>query len=111
MKKIGLAIGIITILACGGSNLGQILAPSITSLSVNSANAGSGDVLIQVTGQDFLPGAVVRFNGNDKSSFILSDRAITATIPAADLITAGTFPVTVKNPDGSISNALDFTVN
>ncbi|MEQ1823385.1 MAG: IPT/TIG domain-containing protein [Fimbriimonadaceae bacterium] len=111
MKKLGFAVAVLTVLACGGTNLNPIAPPVINNLSVNSASAGSPDLLIQVNGEDFLPGAVVRFNGNNKSSLLISSSAITATIPAADMATAGVFPITVKNPDGTVSNSSDFTVN
>lgn len=110
MKKIALAVGLITILGCGGANLLQVSVPVINSVTPNTVAAGSAAISISVFGDEFLPGAVVRFQGNDKVTQIIGTDELFVQIPAADLTTAGTFQISVKNPDNAVSGDFPFTV-
>jgi hypothetical protein len=55
---------------------------------------------------------VVRWNGGDRATTFVSGGQLTAAITAADLTTAGSFPVTVYTPapGGGTSAAAAFTV-
>ncbi|MFQ3632499.1 IPT/TIG domain-containing protein, partial [Roseiflexus sp.] len=68
---------------------------------------------LTITGTNFVNGAVVRWNGNDRSTTFVSSSVLTATIPASDIAIAGTANVTVFNPapGGGVSNAATFTIN
>ena len=87
--------------------------PVITSIVPPSATAGGGEVTLTVNGSGFVNGAVVRWNGSARPTAFVSDTELTATIPAADIATAGTASVTVFNPapGGGESSALTFTIN
>jgi YD repeat-containing protein len=88
------------------------ILPSITAISPSSVNAGSTAFTMTVDGNDFMNGAVVRFNGQDRQTAFVSATRLTAQILGSDVQTAGTFPVSVVNPapHGGISNNTTFTV-
>jgi hypothetical protein len=87
--------------------------PATFSLSPASATAGGSAFTLQVTGANFVPGAVVRWNGSNRTTTFVSSTQLNAAITAADLASAGTRPVTVFNPTpgGGLSNATTFTIN
>ena len=82
----------------------------MTGLSPSYATAGGAAFTLTVSGTNFVSGAKVRWNGSDRTTTFVSATQLRATIPAADIATAGTVPVTVLNPDGGISNAMNFEV-
>ena len=86
--------------------------PSASALSPSSAATGSNAINLVVTGSNFVPGAVVRWNGLDRDTTYASSTQLTAVIPASDFTAQGTAAVTVFNPlpGGGTSNALTFTV-
>jgi hypothetical protein len=55
-------------------------------------------------------GATVQFNGANQTTKFVKSTEVTATITAAEIAKAGTFPVTETNPGGGASNAVTFTV-
>lgn len=87
-------------------------APTIASLSPSSANAGAATVAMAVAGTSFAQGSVVRWNGQDRTTTFLSPTQLTATIPASDLVAAGTAQVTVFTPapGGGTTAALPFMI-
>jgi hypothetical protein len=89
--------------------------PTLTSLSPDNRLVGSGAFLLTVNGASFVPGAIITWNGSDRipTNFINSTR-LTTTIPAAELLAAGTATVNVRNPlpgGGVAVTALTFTIN
>jgi len=85
--------------------------PVVTSLAPSNAAMGDGAFMISVHGTDFADGTVVRWNGNDRTTIFLTEQELTAEIGAADLGTVGIVAVTVRNPDGGVSNVMEFSVN
>jgi hypothetical protein len=89
-------------------------SPTITTLSPTSATAGGAAFTLTVNGTNFVTGqSLVKFNGNPKTTTVVNATQVTAPITAADIATAGTFPVTVTNaaPGGGVSAPTNFTVN
>jgi hypothetical protein len=86
--------------------------PVITLLSPSSSVAGGPAFQLTVTGTNFAPGSVVRWNGADRPTTVNSVTQLTAQIPAADIATAGTATVTVFSPapGAGLSNAVTFTI-
>jgi hypothetical protein len=86
--------------------------PVASNLSPAVAIAGSPTLTLTVTGSGFAPASVVRWNGADRITTVVSATQLTATITAADLASARTVPVTVftPTPGGGTSNKLTFTV-
>ncbi|AII53312.1 T9SS type A sorting domain-containing protein [Hymenobacter sp. APR13] len=86
--------------------------PAISSLSPNTAVAGSGNFTLTIDGTGFISGSTVSFNGTDRATTFVSATRLTVAILAADIATPGTFDVVVTNaaPGGGASAAAPFTV-
>ncbi|MBI3693655.1 MAG: SBBP repeat-containing protein [Acidobacteria bacterium] len=82
----------------------------ISALSPSSAAAGSPGFSLAVSGANFTPGSVVRWNGLDRATSFVSDSVLVALIPSSDIAFAGAAQVTVFSPLGGLSNALPFTI-
>lgn len=87
-----------------------IAKPAIFNLTPSSAIAGTGAFSLGVTGENFLPTSVVRWNGSNRTTTYVSPTQLTVSIPATDLQLPGDFPVTVAN-GLSISNTQIFEVD
>lgn len=92
-------------------------APRITELYPTSAVAGKGFNLqpdgtsaLGVTGAGFLPGAKVVFGGKEMRTVFTRGDYISAEIPAALAVRAGTLEVWVTNPDSMSSNKIAFSI-
>jgi len=87
--------------------------PTITSLSPNSAPAGSRPVSVTINGSGFLSNSSVTFNGTSHSISFHSSSQLTITLGFSDLATAGAFTVVVSNPSpgGGSSQPAIFTVS
>ena len=86
--------------------------PVISQLTPNSAQAGSPGLTLTVQGTDFVPGSVVRWNGNARPTTFVSSSEVRATLSSADLASEGTATVRVLNPapGGGLSNPASFNV-
>ena len=87
-----------------------VSAPTVTGLSPSVATAGAAAFTLTVTGTNFVSGAKVRWNGSDRVTTFVSATQLQASILAADIAATGTIPVTVRNPDGGVSNTMSFDV-
>ena len=85
--------------------------PGLVSASPASAAAGSGNLTLTVTGSGFVPGAVLKWNGAERTTTFVDSSHLTVAIPKADLTHAGTATVVVNNPGSSDSSSISFTVN
>ena len=88
-------------------------APTIASLSPNSTTGGGPSLALRVTGSNFVPSSIVRWNGLDRSTFFLDHSQLEASIPASDTANGGIADVTVFNPPpgGGTSNTLTLVVS
>ncbi len=88
-------------------------APVLGSISPTSAIANGSGFPLTVKGSNFVSGSVVDWNGSSLVTTYISATELTAAVPAADIATAGSIPVTVTNPTPLVgpSNAVNFTVN
>lgn len=86
--------------------------PAITALVPSSGVAGTGAFTLVVTGTGFMPGLVVRWNGEPRPTTRASGTEASATIGAADIGVAGSAQVSVYNaaPGGGSSSALPFAI-
>ena len=91
---------------------GTTPAPTLTSLSPNTAFQNGGSVTLSLTGTNFVPASVVQWGGQNRTTTYLSSTLLQALIPASDLVTAGNVAVTVFNPapGGGTSSPLNFSV-
>lgn len=88
-------------------------SPSLISLSPSSIIAGGDAFTLTVFGADFVPGSVVRVNGENRTTTYANSTQLDAAILSEDRDSAATVVVTVSNPSpgGGISNELTLTVN
>ena len=93
-------------------DISQQLKPVISSITPNSAEAGSEALNLVVKGADFVYGATVQFNGLAKITTYVNQNQLSVEISANDLEKEGEYEVTVFSPiqGGKTSNAVKFTV-
>ncbi|MDD1719407.1 MAG: hypothetical protein LUQ25_05060 [Methanoregulaceae archaeon] len=86
--------------------------PLIYTLVPSSRAHGGAAFDLTVTGSNFIPESVVRWNGAARTTTYISGTELSARITVANLATAGTATVNVRNPNpgGGISNDLPFTI-
>ena len=118
-----LVVGIVTgASGCGGGSLSlppvclvngcRYPVPSINSLNPSGAVAGGPGLTLNVQGENFLPGSVVRWNGSDRPTTAMPYLNAIAQIPASDIAATGNAEITVFTPapGGGASNILTFTI-
>ena len=74
------------------AQINQALVPD------SSAPGGAGFAALTLNGTGFGPGSVVQWNGTPLVTTFISNRQLTAAIPAADVAALGTASVSVSNP-------------
>lgn len=86
--------------------------PNVTGVSPTSVAAGGAAFTLTVSGSNFVNGAVVRWNGENRTTTFQSAGSLTASISAADIANGAAVAVSVFNPapGGGASNAASFTV-
>lgn len=98
------------VLSLGVSALAQSAVPYLYGpLKPEQKAPGAATFLLTVYGTGFAAGAVVNWNGKPLTTTFVTAEQLTATVPAANVATAGTAVVTVSN-GGVISNALYFQI-
>ena len=87
-------------------------APTIQTLSPSQITSDSPTFTLDVSGANFVPGAVVNFGTTALTTTWENSGALSATVPAALLTQAGTIPITVANPGtgAGASTPVNFTV-
>ncbi|MFN0108752.1 MAG: IPT/TIG domain-containing protein [Blastocatellia bacterium] len=91
---------------------GQNPAPTLTSISPNSAAAGGAAFTLTATGTNFVAGSKVRWSGQDLATAFVSATQLTASVPANLIASGGAVPVTVftSTPGGGVTSAQNFTI-
>ena len=95
-----------TVLVIGSANP----APTLTSISPATGQKGGAAFTLTLNGTSFVSGAVAKWNGTALTTTFVSATKLTAAVPAADLLSAGSQTVTVTNPDTQVSGSQSFTV-
>ena len=87
-------------------------APVLASIAPSAVLAGSGDTTVQLTGNDFVPGAVASLNGVDLVTTFDSRTTLLAVVPAARLAAASVSQITVRQggPGGGITAGAEFRI-
>ena len=82
------------------------------SISPSTTVAGSTDLVLTVTGTNFISSSLVQYNGSSLATKYVSATSLTATIPTALLASAGTANITVISPapGGGTTTAKTFTI-
>lgn len=79
----------------------QSVAPTLTSLSPDSAKAGGAAFVVTATGTNFTSDAVINWNGAALTTTYVSATTLTASVPATNIDSAGTASITVTNSVGT----------
>jgi IPT/TIG domain-containing protein len=82
-------------------------APAITALEPNTAESGSEDVVMAVTGTGFTDKSVIVFGSNDEPTTLTAEGTLTTGVKPS-LFAPAAVPVTVRNGPAR-SGSLDFT--
>ncbi len=87
-------------------------APMLSEISPTEADAGSPDLSITLKGSRLVKQSIVAFNGITVTPTFISDKELTALIPASALISPGTVEVRVITPapGGGTSEPQSFTI-
>ena len=96
----------------GGVGTQNNPAPTLTSISPSSINAGSGPVTITLNGSNFVSTSLAQWNGTKLFTTYQNATTLAATINALHLASAGSASISVMNqaPGGGTSTAVAFTV-
>lgn len=88
-------------------------SPTIGGVSPDTVLRGSDEILITVTGTNFIGSSKIRFAGIDRETTVASSTELRALIPASDLANGGTRTVRVATPGpgGGVAGPLTFFVN
>ncbi len=89
-------------------------APTLSSISPTTKAVGDAQFSLTVNGTNFIDGvSTVNLNGSPRSTSFVSSIQLTATIPASDLLTAGSRNITVVNagPGGGTTGPQTLTVD
>jgi hypothetical protein len=89
----------------------SIPAPVLSSITPNSKTAGSASFTLTASGSNFLSTSVINWNGVALATTYVSATSLTATVPAANITTAGTVPVKVVTPGSATTGSITFTIN
>jgi hypothetical protein len=73
-------------------------APSLTSINPTTVAAGGGAVTLTATGTNFAGTSVLRVNGSNRATTVVSATQLTTTILASDLAAAGALSISVLTP-------------
>jgi trimeric autotransporter adhesin len=86
-------------------------AATLASSSTTTIAHGSGNVLLTLTGSNFVPGAAVTWNGAYRTTTIVDATHVKVAIPASDLAATGSANLVATNPGAAASNSLTITIN
>ncbi len=85
-------------------------APVLTGTSSTTIAVNSGNQYLTVTGTGFLPGAVVLWNGSQRTTTFIDSSHLQAAIAASDVTAAASVTLKADNPGSGDSNSLPVTV-
>ena len=95
------------------SGTGLNLAPSVTSVTPTSIEAGGQSFTLRVNGNNFVNSSIIKWNGSNRSTNFVSSTQLTASISSTDIATAGIASISVTNPSpgGGTSNSITFNIS
>ena len=84
--------------------------PRISGLSPAGTSVGGGQFSLTVSGNDFVNGSRVLWNGTALTTVFINSTTLMATVPASDTVQARTASITVSNLGDISSSAAAFNV-
>jgi hypothetical protein len=92
----------IVALCCAGAIYGQ--TPSIVNTDVDQMDAGGPSFTNSVNGSGFVAGSVAYWGATPLATTLVTSGQLRVTVPASLIAISGKYPVTVRNPNGAVSN-------
>ena len=86
-------------------------APTLSSITPTSVTAGGAGFTLTATGTNFQSNSVINWNGASLTTTFVSATSLTASVPAANITTAGTALITVATPGATTSSSVNLTIN
>lgn len=83
---------------------------TLAALNPASAQAGGASFTLTATGTGFTTQSSLQWNGNQIPTTFVSSTELSAQIPASDITTTGTVPVSVFDPSDGTTGSLNFTI-
>jgi len=77
---------------------GSLPIPSLISMNPSTIQAGSTGFTLVITGTNFTPASVIRWNGNPLTTIFVDPNHLSASVIPEKLATEGSFDITVYNP-------------
>ena len=117
MRFIGVLLASVLAIGCGSSSeshdprlVGSAFSPpSISTLTPNSVPVNSVPFTMTINGNNFLPDAIVFWNGTPLQTTFITSNQLLASLTDTDLTTVGLIAVYVRT-GGLNSNTMDFNV-
>jgi len=115
-------VNLVFLVGCGGGTGKSLInqpvssesnpTPTITTILPTNTVAGGAAFTLTINGGNFVAGSMVNFGGSAPATTFVNSTQLTATIPAASVVSTGTLAVTVTNPapGGGTSKAINFTI-
>jgi hypothetical protein len=110
LASVPLTLLVISTLAAAQANPVPLINAPLLPTAVVPGSAGFS---LTVNGTGFVPGSVVTWNGSSRTTMLVNSSQLTASILAADVISASTASIAVVSPapGGGTSNVLFFPIN
>jgi hypothetical protein len=109
-KSLTLTLAVMIVFSLGAA-MAVAQVPVINNpLVPEQKTPGSATFTLTVNGSGFASDAVVNWNGTALTTTFKKSSQVTASVPAADLVAAGTATVTVANGTGPASNVAHFQI-
>jgi hypothetical protein len=105
-----LALGADSVIGAFSEALDIASPPSLSQLRPDVAPAGGEGFSLVVEGTDFLPGAVIRWDGEELPTVHTSSSVLRTDISSIRIAQPDTVEVRVRNPDGQQSYPLSFQI-
>ena len=80
------------------------LVPILSQVETSNSASGRDEITLKVRGRNFLPGAVVRWNGKDLRTTYIGGGELQAVLPSTLATSSDSGSITVINPE---PNALE----
>jgi hypothetical protein len=84
--------------------------PVLTALDPVTAALGDPSFTLHVTGEGFVPNAIILWNGGAEPTTVVSPTEVTTEVNMATASVAAAIPIQVRNGEGGLSNTLTFAL-
>lgn len=100
----------VSLFCCGCGGFQGVLAPTLSSITPTTVQAGSGAFTLTATGTNFASGTTILWDGVSLSTTVSSATQLTAKVSANQIANAGTISIRVMKADTTTSGTLSLTI-